>query len=414
MPSPDSLPAVIRRVAAFSVHTSPLAQPGFGDGGGMNVYVDSLATALADAGVECDVFCRADSPSAPEVVEVAPRYRVINLEAGPRRPIGRDQWPTIVDPYADAARHFIEREGRYDVVHAHYWLSGAVAHRLKHELGIPLITTFHTLARVKAAAGFDDDPERGQIEEATIRCSDLMLANTADERDELVERYDADPTRIEVVAPGVDHSVFHPRGRAEAKAALGFAGRRTVLFAGRIQPLKGADVAVRVIAGLKDLDATLLLVGGPSGIDGERELRRLHALVAELDVADRVRFVPPQTHAGIADYYRAADVCIVPSRTESFGLVALEAASCGTPVVAAAVGGLRHVVADDRSGYLVGCCDAANFVDPVRRILDDPILAARLQRGAVDLAATYSWSMTAARLRRLYADLAARELVQCT
>jgi D-inositol-3-phosphate glycosyltransferase len=410
----DSLTNVVRRVAAFSVHTSPLAQPGLGDGGGMNVYVDSLAASLARAGVQCDVFCRAETADAPLIVEVMPRYRVIFLEAGPRRPLPRSHWPSVIDEYHAAAREFIEREGGYDVLHAHYWMSGAVAHRLKHELDLPLITTFHTLSLVKAAAGFDEDPERERIEADTIRCSDLMLANTHDERDQLIGLYEADPSRIEVVAPGVDHTVFHSAGRSEAKAALGLVGRKTMLFAGRIQPLKGADVAVRVVAGLKDPEVTLLLVGGPSGIDGEREMRRLHALVGELDVAEQVRFIAPQSHDALADYYRAADVCVVPSRTESFGLVALEAASCGTPVVASAVGGLRHVVAPDRSGYLVGCCDAANFIEPVRQILDDPVLASRLQRGALELAATYSWSMTAARLRRLYADLAARELVQCS
>jgi D-inositol-3-phosphate glycosyltransferase len=293
-------------------------------------------------------------------------------------------------------------------------VSGAVAHGLKHELDVPLITNFHTLSLVKTAVGLEEDLERELIESDTTRCSDLMLANTYDEREQLIGLYGADPNRIEVLAPGVDHTIFHARGRAEAKAALGVVGRKTMLFAGRIQPLKGADVAVSVVAALKDPQVTLLLVGGPSGIDGEREMRRLAALVGELDVAAQVRFVPPQSHEALAQYYRAADVCVVPSRTESFGLVALEAASCGTPVVASAVGGLRHVVADDRSGYLAGCCDAANFVEPVRRILDDPAVAARLGRGAQELAATYSWSMTAARLRRLYADLATREPVQCS
>jgi D-inositol-3-phosphate glycosyltransferase len=379
----------------------------------MNVYVDSLTRSLALAGVPCDVFCRAESADVEPVVEVAPGYRVINLEVGPRRPLPRAAWPELIDRYHAAAREFMANDGRYDVLHAHYWVSGAVAHRLKHELDLPLVSTFHTLARVKAAAGFDDDVARAGIESDIMRCSDLMIANTRDEADQLVELYGADPARIEILAPGVDHTVFHPRGRAAAKARLGLTRRRTLLFAGRIQPLKGADVAVRVVAALDDPDVELLVVGGPSGIDGEREMRRLVALVAELGVGAQVRFVPPQAHDALADYYRAADVCIVPSRTESFGLVALEAASCGTPVVASAVGGLRHLVADDRSGYLVGCCDATNFVGPVRDILADPQLAVRLSDGAIALAATYSWNMAAVRLRRHYDDLAVRELVSC-
>lgn len=407
---------MVQRVAAFSVHTSPLAQPGVGDSGGMNVYVDSLTTAMARAGVECDVFCRAERPDDPVIVEVEPGYRVINLAVGPRRPLSRAYWPTIIDEYAERAGEFIRAEGGYDVLHAHYWLSGTIAHRLKHELDVPLISTFHTLARVKAAAGFDDDLEleRDAFEDGIIRCSDMIVANTYEERAELRSLYDAPAERIEVLPPGVDHMVFHPRGREATKARLGLEDRPTILFAGRIQPLKGADVAVRVVAALRDLDAVLVLVGGPSGIDGERELQRLDRLVDELGVRDRIRFVPPQAHEALARYYRAADVCIVPSRTESFGLVALEAQSCGTPVVASAVGGLRLAVSDERSGFLVGCCDAANFVEPVRALLEDRALHARLSLGAVEHAAGFSWSIAAAKLRRLCSDLTSRELVQCS
>jgi D-inositol-3-phosphate glycosyltransferase len=266
---------------------------------------------------------------------------------------------------------------------------------------------------VKSAAGFDDDAARVTIERDVVRCSDLIVANTHDEAAQLVALYDADPTRIEVVAPGVDHTVFRPGDRDADRHALGVADRKVVLFAGRIQPLKRADVAVRLVAALADPQVLLLLVGGPSGIDGERELRRLHALVDELGVRDQVRFVAPQQHHALARYYRAADVCVVPSRSESFGLVALEAQSCGTPVVASAVDGLRHAVDHEVSGVLVGCCDAANFVEPVRAILDDPGRRAAMAKGAVAHAATFSWGIAAARLRRHYGDLAAREPVRC-
>ena len=378
----------------------------------MNVYVDSLATSLAAAGVEVDVFARADGTHRG-VIDVVPGYRVVHLEVGPARPLDRTQWPRLIDPYADAVRRFVDRSSGYDLLHAHYWLSGAIAHRLKHELDRPLVSTFHTLALVKAAAGFDDDLERVRYEREVMQCSDLMLANTSDEAEQLMGFYDADPSRIEVVSPGVDHAVFHPRGRHVDRERLGVTDRKVALFAGRIQPLKGADVAVRAIAALKDRSVVGLIVGGPSGIDGEREYRRLLALVDELDVADQIRFVPPQEHDALATYYRAADVCVVPSRTESFGLVALEAQSCGTPVVASAVGGLRHAVDDGRSGFLVGCCDAANFTEPIRSILDDADLRGVLSRGAIAHAATFSWSVVAARLRRLYNDLAAREPIRC-
>ncbi len=379
----------------------------------MNVYVDSLARALGEAGVTVDVLARADDRNSG-IVEVTDSYRVVHLDVGPRRSLHRGAWTSLIDPYTEAARSFIRANGDYDVLHAHYWLSGAIAHRLKHELDRPLVSTFHTLALVKSAAGFSDDDTRAQIERDVVRCSDLMLANTRDEAEQLIGLYEADATRVEIVPPGVDHVAFSPVGdRNIDRAALGVEGHKVVLFAGRIQPLKGADVAIRLVAALKDPHVLLLLVGGPSGIDGERELRRLHALVDETGLADQVRFVGPQEHNALARYYRAADVCVVPSRTESFGLVALEAQSCGTPVVASAVGGLRLAVDDHRSGVLVGCCDANNFVEPVRRILDDAAYREELARGAVAHAATFSWAIAAARLRRHYSDLTAREPVRC-
>jgi D-inositol-3-phosphate glycosyltransferase len=300
------------------------------------------------------------------------------------------------------------------VLHGNYWLSGAVAHRLKHALDVPLVATFHTLARVKADAGVDDDPEhRSQVEHEVIACADLVLASTEEEREQLADHYDADPQRIEIVPPGVDHRVFAPADRGGARAALGLDGEPLLLFVGRIQPLKGVDLAVRCLATLDDPRSTLLVVGGPSGPDGDDELARVHALASELGVAPRVRFVDPQPHTRLVDYYRAADVCLVPSRSESFGLVALEAAACGTPVVAAAVGGLRSLVDDARTGFLVEGRDPADFAAPVSVLLEDRALAASIGANAAARSRGYSWSITAARLRRLYGDLVARGLVSC-
>jgi D-inositol-3-phosphate glycosyltransferase len=334
----------VRRVAMLSVHTSPLAQPGTGDGGGMNVYVHSLASALARAGVECDVFTRADHPDRPTIVDVEPGFRVVHLEAGPTAPLSKRALPPLVDDLAVAMRdHMLRASDRYDALHANYWISGAVGHRVKHDLDLPLVVTFHTLARVKAEAGIDDDPqERARVESDVVRCSDLVVAATTDERDSLVAAYDADPERVEVVAPGVDHAIFFPGDRQVARRQLGLsADRPLLLFVGRIQPLKGLDLALRCLAGLDDR-TELVVVGGPSGADGELEVARLRDLAGELAISDRVRWVEPQPHAALADYYRAANVCLVPSRSESFGLVALEAAACGTPVVAANVGGWRR------------------------------------------------------------------------
>jgi D-inositol-3-phosphate glycosyltransferase len=401
----------VQRVAMLSVHTSPLAQPGAGDGGGMNVYVRSLASNLARAGVACDVLTRADHAEQPPVVEVERGFRVVHLAAGPIVPVPKHDLPELVDPFVDAALGFFaaERESP-DVLHANYWISGAVGHRLKHELDLPLVATFHTLDRVKAEAGVGDDPEtRARVEGEIVRCADLMIAATEEERRQLVTLYGAEDDRIEVVPPGVDHRVFAPGDRGAARRELGLdADARVLLYVGRIQPLKGADLAEL------DDDVSLLVVGGPSGTNGAAQDVALRKLVADLGLDHRVRFVPPQPHDRLAAYYQAADVCLVPSRTESFGLVALEAAACGTPVVAADVGGLRSVVEDGRTGFLVEGRAAPDYAAPVDVLLSHPELAQEMGANALARSSRYMWSIAAARLRRLYGDLATRSPVECS
>jgi D-inositol-3-phosphate glycosyltransferase len=408
----------LRRLAVLSVHTSPLAQPGAGDGGGMNVYVRALASALARAGVECDVLTRRDHPGQPSVVEVEPGFRVVHLGAGPPEPLPKHALLDLIEPLTDATLDHMQAEDlRYDTLHANYWISGALGHRLKHELDLPLVATFHTLARVKAEAGVDDDPaQRARVEQEIISCADLMLASTAGEREQLAGLYAADRERIEIVPPGVDHEMFpsvSPAERAASRADLGLDAGPALLFVGRIQPLKGADLAVRTLAALDDPNAVLLIVGGPSGPGGVAELERLHDLVRRLGLVDQVRFVPPQPHERLAMFYRAVDVCLVPSRTESFGLVALEAAACGTPVVAASVGGLRSLVDDGVTGFLVDGRDPLDFAGPVSLLLKDGELSAEMSANAAARSRRYAWSITAARLRRLYADLLVREPVSC-
>jgi len=404
----------MQRVAMLSVHTSPLAQPGTGDGGGMNVYVRALGSALARAGVAVDVLTRAEHPEQPPVVVVEPGFRVLHVPAGPCAPVPRAMLPELVSEFSDVAREQLERCGaEYDLLHANYWVSGAVGHRLKHELGLPLVTTFHTLDRVKAEVGLADDVAlRPRVEAEVVRCADLVVASTFEEHDQLVRHYGADPERIEIISPGVDHRVFSPGDREAARRRVGLAPGPTVLFVGRIQPLKGADLVVRALAELETRPANLAIVGGPSGVDGEAELDALHALVADLGLDAQVRFVPPQPHEELADYYRAADVCAVPSRTESFGLVALEAAACGTPVVAANVGGLRFIVDHGATGFLVDERDPTAYAAVIDRVLGASTDVMREQ--AVARSARYRWSIAAARLRRHYSDLTARALVQCS
>ncbi len=278
------------------------------------------------------------------------------------------------------------------------------------------MSTFHTLARVKAETG-DDEPERRvRAETDVIGCSDAILASCGAEADQLVRLYGADPSRVELVPPGVDHAFFSPGDRAGARAALShlrLGDGPVLLFVGRIQPLKGLDVAVRALAALGRRDATLVVVGGASGAEGAAEVARIQDLVAQLGLQDQVRMADPQPHHLLSTYYRAADVCVVPSRSESFGLVALEAAACGTPVVAAAVGGLRTLVADGRTGFLIEGRDPDAFAARVDQILRDGALATELGDEAARRAKGYTWSTAAARLRRVYGDLTVRSLVDC-
>ncbi len=405
----------VRSLAVLSMHTSPVAQPGVGDGGGMNIYVRSLASALSRAGVACDVYTRAEHPGQPPVVTVEPNFRVFNVPAGPVGPVAKESLPGLVDEFTEAMLSRVRSCGRdYEVLHANYWLSGQVAHRLKHELSLPMVATFHTLALVKnnGVLTGEEVPGRVQGETDIIRCADLILASTRDEAGQLDSLYGADPDRIEVLPPGVDHRAFSPGNREDARARLGHPGGRVLLFVGRIQPLKGLDLAVRALAEIDD--AVLWAVGGPSGADGPAELERVQKLAADLGVAERLLVLPPRPHLELADYYRAADVCLVPSRTESFGLVALEAAACGTPVVAASVGGLRSIVVDGETGLLVEGRDPLEWATAVALLLDDHDLATSMGARASARSGCWSWGMTAARLRRLCSDLVERTPVTCS
>jgi len=421
----------MRRLAILSLHTSPLAQPGTGDSGGMNVYVRELASAVARSGADCDVFTRAWSPELPAVAEVEPGLRIHHVAAGPLAPMAKEALTDVVPEFTDRVLSIMtspsglrlsdEEGGPFEAVHANYWLSGLAGHTIKHELDLPLMCTFHTLDRVKAEAGPEeveaDMPHRRAEAEATIiRCSDAVLASCSVEAEQIVDLYGADPERVRIVPLGVDHAFFAPGERAQARRALGLpiAGP-LVLFVGRIQPLKGADVAVRVLAELRSAgrEVTLVVVGGPSGPQGDATYRGLVTLAERLGVSEAVRMVNPQPHEVISTYYRAADVCLVPSRSESFGLVALESSACGTPVVASAVGGLTTLVDHGETGFLVESRDPAAFAEPVVRILDDRRFAEGLARRAATRALRYSWREAAERLAALHEELAAGHLVEC-
>ena len=399
------------KLAILSLHTSPLAQPGTGDGGGMNVYVREFASALASAGVDCRVYVRRWTDELPDEVEVEPGFRVVHITAGPLAAT-KEELESHVEAFADGVAADFETF-RPDVIHANYWLSGVAGRLLKQRCGLPLLTTFHTLARVKAELGDPEPEHRARGEAAVMACADAVVANCTAEAEQLVEYYGADRDRIEIVPPGVDHAFFSPGSQAGARWALRTDSAPLLLFVGRIQPLKGVDVAVETLAALERDDARLWIVGGASGAGGDGAITRVRELIAEHDLSKRVSFMPPVPHHLLSTYYRAADVCLVPSRSESFGLVALEAAACGTPTVASAVGGLLTLVEHGHTGYLVEGRDPAHYAAHVDRILADPVLARRLSISAAARGRTYTWSRSAERLHRLYTDLDARALAPC-
>jgi D-inositol-3-phosphate glycosyltransferase len=404
----------VRRVAMVSVHTSPLDQPGTGDAGGMNVYVVELSKRLAAAGIEVDIFTRATSSGVESTVDLRDGIRVRNIHAGPFEGLTKGELPGQLCVFA---REVLRTEaglplGHYDMVHSHYWLSGQVGALARDRWGVPLVHTMHTMAKVKNdAMAIGDTPEPAARiigEEQVVEAADMLIASTDLEAKQLVNLYDADPGRVEVVHPGVDLSVFRPRDTHEAREQLGLPlDAHVILFAGRLQPLKAPDVLLRAVASLVEHQPALRtrlvvpIVGGPSGT-GLEHPEALADLAARLGIDDLVRFVPPVPPAELAVWDAAASVVAVPSYNESFGLVAAEAQASGTPVVAADVGGLSTVVADGVSGLLLDTHEPSDWAHALGRVLLDDGLRARLAAGARVRAGQFSWEDTAERTLDVY------------
>lgn len=406
---------MIDRVAYLSLHSCPLMQPGSRDAGGMSVYIKELSQAMAAHGVDVSVFTRRTDEATPEVVEVVPGFNVIHVSAGPPAPLPVRELPGLVAEFTESTLAWIDQNaGAPDLIHSHYWLSGWAGVLLKEKLHVPLANSFHTLGRIKDLTRHPDDAPEGVIrtltEEEVIARSDCVVASTPYEFDDLLEHYSADPAALCTSPPGIRHDIFKPGDKTEARRWTGLGGQPIIVFAGRIQPLKGIDTAIEALSRLRPSasPAHLVIIGGPSGIGGEAEVVRLRQLVAQLGVADRVHFIPPVPHEQLASFYQAADIVVMPSRSETFGLVAVEAQSCGTPVVAANVGGLPYIIEDHKSGLLVTGHDPNDYAAAIDAILNDSQLAELLGKGALENSQRFSWDATVSRLLELYDGISGR------
>jgi len=392
------------RIAVLMVHTSPLEQPGIGDAGGMNIYVVESAQRMAAMGVAVDIFTRRTHASETETVEISPGVRVRYFDCG-HGSLTKEQLPAHISGLSKEFLRLLKDE-KYDAIHSHYWISGKVAMPAAKELGIPLVHTMHTMARVKnlnLAEGETPEPMiRVQGETQVVAAANALVANTDAEAASLVSLYDACPDIVHVVSPGVDLYTFTPgHGRSAARTIVGLPQEALVVsFVGRIQPHKGPEVLIRATSELVKHSPLLRhklivnVMGGASGANTE-EVDRLKELATWLGIDDVVRFSPPAPRADLAQWYRAADLVVVPSYSESFGLVALEAQACGTPVVATAVGGLRTAVADGISGVLVDGHDPKAWSSVIARLLQEPQRRVLLSMGAIEHASHFGWDATA-------------------
>lgn len=409
----------IERVAMLSVHTSPVATLGGRDAGGLNVHVRELGRQLDALGVEVDVFTRREDPHTPEIQSLSPRVRVITIDAGPPAEMFKDDVFCVLPEFASEVALFSLRDGvRYDVVHSHYWLSGWAAHLLRRYWNTPVVHTFHTLAHLKNAVAGQSRPEsvvRAQVERRLLDVVDTVIAPNPDERAELVWRLGADNAKICTIPPGIDLDRFTPRDGRAARARLGLPDGPLVLFVGRIDPIKGIDTLLDAFALLSRHCAEtprLIFIGGSRTRDGDglgRDLQPVARRAEELGIRGLIDFRGSAPQDELPDYYAAATVAAVPSRYESFGLVAVEAMACGLPVVASRAGGLKFTVEDGVSGYLVPPSDPAALAEALGRVISDANVRASLQVGARQAAIRFSWESIAPAMLHLYERLAGGE-----
>jgi D-inositol-3-phosphate glycosyltransferase len=398
------------RVAMLSMHTSPLAALGGSVTGGMNVYVREVSAQLGARGIAVDVFTRRSDGEAPEVEEFAPGARLVHVPAGPTEQVDKEQMIPVTGEFADGVEEFRAREDlTYDIVDSHYWLSVVAGRSLAARWGVPQTGMFHTLGDVKlrARASEHEPIERLEAERQLVHSIDRVVAATEHERRLLRQIFRVPADRVSVIPLGVALDQFVPGDRSAARAKLGIAeDERVLLSIGRIQPLKGLDILVRSLREITDRERlSLLIVGGDEAAGPE--IDRLRGIAEEVGVTDLLRWVGPVPHEELPAYYNAADVVVMPSFYESFGLVAVEAMACGTPVVASRVGGLASTVADGRTGYLIPWRCPEPFAEKIELLLRNEPLRSALGRAAVERMRSYSWSAVSEQLCRLYGELLA-------
>lgn len=406
------------RIAMISMHTCPLACPqallGGRETGGMNVYVRELSRELGRRDISVDVFTRFQDTNTPQIESLGPNARVIHLPAGPLTPYDKNLLPGHVDEFVAGIRQFASREGvQYDVVHGHYWVSGLVAHRLQEEWDVPMLQMFHTLGAMKnkvAKAEADRELDtRMEIERQVMEWADRIVAATPLDKAQMLWHYSADADKITVIPAGVDTQLFYPRNKAQVRRELGLPDLDTpiLLFVGRIERLKGIDTLLESVAVVSRTcsgrDLKVLIVGGGGQTEEENsEIRRVSQLHRELNLEDQVEFVGSKPQEMLPLYYSAADITIMPSHYESFGMVAIESMASGTPVIASNVGGLQYTVKDGETGFLVPEENHFALAEQVHNLLKNADLRAQMGRQAAEHALQYSWQNIAAQVADVY------------